>query len=481
MSFDGSTKESHTTESQASGALTEASWGSDSWDFSGLSEEERERGLRAAEEREQRWEQDRARRARDRAAPPFEVRVHGDPDEWAPGGRRDPGSGAPWEKREQTLGVDPLVCGFPTGKPLRRLVWGMAEALVRYGCSSTCVADCHRARWKGEVDVMVRGELPEPGGTRSAFYRGLKTCASVWACPICMRKIKTGKAMELKKLVAHHGPERVEMLTLTVRHSKHDRLEPLKIGLTDAWELFKEGKDWAAFRRRYGIVGVARAFEVTHGQHGWHPHLHVLIFLERPVSDEERKVLRDALAARWRRVVLKSGLGELHEPDDQHGCCLTPIRQSDYLSKLGLEIADVYTKRGRGKESRTPLQIAHDILVHNGRRADVALWREYVVAIKGTYFLTFSKEIQKLRKLLGLRATEEELAAQEDGPPEVEPVCVASIGGPRWYTLCRVRGARERILTRAELTGAEGVEMELDVCDAAVEESILEQAARAPV
>ena len=393
----------------------------------------------------------------------------------------DPGSGGPRENCEQPLGPPPPGVELPTGKPLRRLLWALAEGLVRRGCSEPRVCACCRVRWQPEVAVMVRvkpSEVEGVAGARCASYRGLVTCTSVWACPLCMWKIKVARAEELKKLVAYHGPDRVEMLTLTVRHSARDSVKELRQGLTKSMELFQQGKDWAALRRRYGLVGLARAFEITHGQHGWHPHHHVLVFLEKPLSDEERKALRDVLSDRWRRVVLKSGLGEPHEPDDEHGCCLTPVRQSDYLSKLGLEMVDLFTKRGRGKGSRTPLQIAHDILVHDGRPADVALWREYAAGMKGARFLNYSKEVQEMRKVLGLRATDEELAAQEDGPAEVEPELVATISAPRWWAVCRTRGARERILSEAERAGGEAVELEVDVCVAAVEEWSLEQAAR---
>ena len=393
----------------------------------------------------------------------------------------DPGGRGPRENCEQTFPPPLSDSQVPQGKPLRRLIWSMAEALARHGCSEPRVAACRRVRWLPEVGVVVKTEASEQGdglGARHASYRGLVTCTSVWACPICMRRIKAGRAEDLKKLVAHHGPDRVEMMTLTVRHSAKDDVKELCEGLTRSMELFQQGPPWIRFQKRYGIVGLTRAFEITHGKNGWHPHHHVLVFLEKPLSEEDRKVFRDALSDRWRGVVLRSGLGEPHEPDDEHGCCLTPVRQSDYLSKLGLEMADLFTKRGRGKESRTPLQIAHDILVHGGRPADVALWREYTAALKNARFLNYTKKIQDMRKLLGLRATDEELAAQDEGSAEVEPELVASVSAPRWWAVCRTRGARERILTAAELTGADGVELEVDVCVAAVEEWNLEQAAR---
>ena len=368
------------------------------------------------------------------------------------GRRAGAGVGATWEDREQSLAGGSAEQGVSSGKPLRRLLWGMAEALVVHGCSTSRVSACCRARWQRTVDVVVRREQGRQGEQRHASYRGLTTCTSVWACPICMRRIKAGRAEEIKALVAHHGQDRVEMLTLTVRHSAQDDVRALLDGIRHSVKLFQQGRDWGALQRRHGILGLIRAVEITHGQHGWHPHHHVLIFMDRSLSDEDREVLRGALSARWRGVVTRSGLGEPHEPDDLHGCCLTPVRQSEYLSKLGLEVADIFTKRGRVAGSRTPLQIAHDIMVHRGRVADVVLWRSYCAAMKGVRFLSYTQSIQEMRKVLGLRATDEELVQNEEAEPEL----VASLDRHDWWTvmvvvvqllmLAATSGRRERNL-----------------------------------
>jgi len=63
-------------------------------------------------------------------------------------------------------------------------------------------------------------------GTRTAGYGGLATCGSVWVCPQCAAKIATGRADELAQVmraVDAAGGSAV-MLTLTMRHSRGDRL-----------------------------------------------------------------------------------------------------------------------------------------------------------------------------------------------------------------------------------------------------------------
>jgi hypothetical protein len=392
---------------------------------------------------------------------PFGVGVYGDPEPWVAGR-------GPWECHQQGLAGGRA----PPEKRLRRIVWAMGEALFTHGCSETRVGQCCRIRHQPSVEVVVRQGERGP----VASFRGVAACGSVWACPVCMRKIKKGRAEEIKALVGHHGQQRVEMMTLTVRHSSRDDFSGLLDGITLSMKLMQQGRDWKALQAKFGIFGLIRAFETTHGRNGWHPHHHVLIFLDRPLSDEERKDLRDAMSSRWHRVVLQSGMGEPHAPDDVHGCVITPVRDSKYLSKLGLEMADLFTKEGRAEGSRTPMQIAYDIMRYEGREEDVRLWRSYAAAIKGRKFLNYTKSIQAMRKELGLRAEDAEIATAEegDGPHEV----VASIPASSWRVVCQVRGARERILTAAELDGAHGVEKEIEICILAVEEWRLEAEAR---
>lgn len=394
---------------------------------------------------------------------PFEARVFGDPDPWVVGS-----SGEPWESREQGFQGE----AKPPEKRLRRLAWAMSEALFTHGGSDTRVGQCCRIRHQAAVDVVVREGETGP----SASFRGVATCGSVWGCPICMRKIKSARAEEIKQLVAHHGQERVVMMTLTIRHSACDDLRTLLDGITRSIKELQQGNPWLKIQKKFGIFGLVRAFEITHGQHGWHPHHHVLIFLNRPLSGEEMKALRDAMSSRWHQEVVESGLGEPHAPDDVHGCVITSVRDSKYLSKLGLEMADIFTKKGRDEGSRTPMQLAYDILRYEGREEDIRLWKSYTSAIKGKKFLNFTKSIQQMRKALGLRAKDKDLAAAEesDGPPKV----VVSIPAAAWRVVCQVRGARERVLTAAERWGADGVELEIEICVLAVEEWRLEAEAR---
>jgi hypothetical protein len=71
------------------------------------------------------------------------------------------------------------------------------------------------------LGVIERGD-----GTRSAAFGGLKTCGSVWCCPVCAAKFATRRADDLAtvmRAVDELGGSAL-LLTLTMRHGRGDRL-----------------------------------------------------------------------------------------------------------------------------------------------------------------------------------------------------------------------------------------------------------------
>jgi hypothetical protein len=75
-----------------------------------------------------------------------------------------------------------------------------------------------------------------------------------------------------------------------------------------AWRKVQSGAPWLRFRTQIGFVGAIRTTEITYGDNGWHPHHHVLLLTERPLSTAEVTAAESTLAAMWiRRVVALGG------------------------------------------------------------------------------------------------------------------------------------------------------------------------------
>lgn len=175
------------------------------------------------------------------------------------------------------------------------------------------VACCHRlVRDAAQVEVR-RAE-------GRSYLSGTQTCGSVWHCPICAPKVTEKRREHLQHLsefVRAHGGQLL-MLTLTIPHQRHDDLSDMLDRLSAAHRYFVSGR-YALSRllKPWGYMGYVRALEVTHGDaHGWHPHLHVLVTVRKPISEDDQGALESALFDRWSRATHRHGFGQI---DRTHG------------------------------------------------------------------------------------------------------------------------------------------------------------------
>ena len=249
------------------------------------------------------------------------------------------------------------------------------------------------------------------------FYSGLEICSSVWLCPLCAAKISEKRVKELEQGIESAKAQGlwVQLLTLTFPHGLGDRLPVIKRKLLKAYSAsMMSGKYGQKLRSELGFTGTIRALEVTHGQNGWHPHIHVLIFTSNRLPlDMQLPVW----VAAWKRACR---LVSLPEPSDAHGCTLqNGSAAAAYVSKWGLaqEMAKAHLKKGR-KKGASPWDLlaisAGDTWVDmpeypQTRASD--LWLDYARSFKGERQLVWSKG---LKNLLGVDIkTDEELAQEE--------------------------------------------------------------------
>lgn len=226
---------------------------------------------------------------------------------------------------------------------------------------------------------------------------------------MCASRVCVHRAEEVKKAVARwkdaDANNVVSLLTLTVRHARGHSLQAVRKGLARAWRRFFAGKGGADRKQRYGIEHSIRALEVTHSEaNGWHPHFHIALFQTRTLTPTEVDEIREL----WIKLVTQE-LGPDHSPDWDHGADYRPLNVTEYITKLGLEVASV-TKKGRGA-SRSPWQIAQ--AAGDGDKRSVQLWREYSEAMRGARQLFWSRNA---RRFFGLAREESEYEMAKDEP-----------------------------------------------------------------
>ena len=163
---------------------------------------------------------------------------------------------------------------------------------------------CHHNRIGTFVEVHRSAEH------QKAFYGGLATCGSVWACPVCAAKIQERRREEIAQAIHHaygEGNYAPAMVTFTFPHMHSDVLRSLILKQREAFKYLREGNSFRLFCKRFGYKGLIRSLEVTHGQNGWHPHTHELWFI-RPLKKAEREAFLDFVKSRWEKACIKAGL-----------------------------------------------------------------------------------------------------------------------------------------------------------------------------
>lgn len=288
-----------------------------------------------------------------------------------------------------------------------------------------------------------------------AHFRGVQLCGSIHSCPVCAPKIREGRADEINTAAVAHldAGGGLAFATLTLRHGQGDDLRHLIDTCANGWRRIWQGRAAKDRRTLHGIDGYVRALDFTHSPtNGWHPHLHVLLFLDSPTDAQSLSALRSDLHSVWDGFAQESGLGSV---DPHIGVKVDPVTTrpelGGYLAKIndrwhaGRELSRADYKSGKN-ESRTPWQILRDAQ-DNGDAEDLRLWIGYEAATLGRRAITWSRGLKA-------RYAVEEVQDQDLADAEVEgSVVVAEMPTDVWAKLRRRRGFTVQLLEAAELGG----------------------------
>ena len=264
-----------------------------------------------------------------------------------------------------------------------------------------------------------------------AFYSGLQVCASVWACPVCAAKISERRRVELISAIATSKAMGMQayLLTLTVPHGLGDDVAQVVDGIHLAWKKTTNGRAAQNIRQAIGLRGFIRALEVTHGKNGFHPHLHVLLFLDSGMSPAS---VQNAFGPLWQKACVAAGLPR---PSDLHGCKVSDgSYAASYASKWGLEseMTRTHTKKGK-PDSKTPWDFLRDVFAKNeSAEKSASLFRLYAETFKGKKQLYWSNGLRKLLAL-GEVATDEEIAEKIEDEAQV----IAELTMEQWDAIIR--------------------------------------------
>ena len=302
-----------------------------------------------------------------------------------------------------------------------------------------------------------------------AHFGNVALCGNVWSCPTCSPRIRHERALEVdracREWIAAHGKGSVLLLTLTMPHDwgepLHETLSTVRGANRRVWS----GRARHEERELFGLAHFIRAHDCTVGPNGWHPHIHALLFTERVLNNSEVATLRQRLHLRWVSAIVRRGR---RAPSSDCGTVLeaaqTVPQVSRYIaqvvgaaspntSRASFEIMRGDLKRSRIQGHRTPWQVLEDFAAF-GDEGDLHLFNEWEQATRGVHAMQWSRG---LRQLAGVVCkSDDEIVAEEIGGEVVyvfERGPAFSEPYETWHTLCRVRGARSRLLDLVESGG----------------------------
>jgi hypothetical protein len=336
----------------------------------------------------------------------------------------------------QSVGIDP----------------GFTEQFGAPGASRRAALALRERLWSVSslADVRKCGKVPHgqymPLRTAPSGFHltGLCTCGSVWVCPVCAPNIRAGRGTEIAAAVGSRLGDggAVTFGTGTLSHAAKHSLRSTYSLVVDAWSAVREDRGVRAFKKANGYWGFVRTAEVTHGDNGWHPHLHWLDFWEEALSAEDMERYQRAVYGAWSRCVAR--LGSRYSSPTR-GILVLPVRDGEaktianYVTEMSVsaasyELTSISTKQAR-QGGLAPFEILAKVY-GPGSKPWVDLWWEYEQATRGRRMLGTSRGL-----LARLGVDEEESEPKELGDV-VAFVRTEDWGQIRWFTDAGLAGVQ---------------------------------------
>lgn len=233
---------------------------------------------------------------------------------------------------------------------------------------------CGVLRYQKHVQLLTKGGV--------GWWQGVQCCRAR-VCPPCWISRRAKAAIEVQWVAEERERESGApswLGTWTVRHHASDPVT-LTRAVRAVWRRMLQRRFWRTFTRELRLEWMC-AEEVTRGDNGWHPHLHVLFMPGRPLNAQQIADLEFFGFHVWRQMVVKY-LGAQHEPDAEHGFDLTRCDAATYLAKIGYELQDPGTSKGnsplmlleRGKHDEHALQLYLQLMRARTRARDLTFSR----------------------------------------------------------------------------------------------------------
>lgn len=374
-----------------------------------------------------------------------------------------------------TSTIQPAAAGFRDSETPLVVITGIASLSLTKGLQIARFAMQSAARDllpTSRVGFCRRRVIPtretvevwySPEGSR-AYYLNLATCGLIWNCPVCAariteqrrRKLETAFAQTEKIVVLNWEGEpttitankfKLGLATFTIAHKRDEPAATVLKRLQSAYRKLWSGRWAQGLKKKYGVIGTLGGLELTHGDSGWHPHIHSLWIADSVFTPTTELQINIELKRRWQESVAKVGgyASEKAGFDFRAG----DEKALEYISKNGDEIdkaarkwsvVDEITKYPvkRGKSAgRTLWQLLIDYM--GGDKQAGALWVEGVTALKGQKYMRPSPNLWDVLGVDKDIDSDENMACEHTEPTDR---LLAALSLYQWRTIIQrdVRG-----------------------------------------
>lgn len=248
----------------------------------------------------------------------------------------------------------------------------------------------------------------------------LITCDRVWICPVCAARIGEQRRDELRLIYEKSG-KHFALVTFTLRHDLKTPLKWSVSAISNALRRFKSGRWWQGVKYEYSVLGTVSGLEVTYGQkHGWHPHFHMLLVMDKHHGHVGLEALEVAMKERWLACLAQEGASGTW--DNALDVSHDHARLAEYIAKHGYAPDDAWTEaeemtRSRSKTAKqggkTPWGLLDDY--DKGDKQAGALFVEYAEATKGRNQLRWSPGLREAVNFEQLQADHADEGDNQDG------------------------------------------------------------------
>jgi hypothetical protein len=299
----------------------------------------------------------------------------------------------------------------------------------------------------GSVVIGRKGE--------HAAQRGLFTCGSIWACPVCSAKILTYRFHEISKALKTWESKGGSFIfqTLTLSHQLGDSVAKQRSLLTIGWNAITKGS-FSKANSENGQIGYFKVLEPSFGENGPHLHLHIVRFLEREMPAPDAKAWMERVANRWIEAIAKSG-GRKASMVAQHYKQMSSASQLvGYFTKnfdnaaYGLDWARTNTSSSFPAWGLLSKALAHPNT--SFRRA----WNAFERESKNMRQITWSRE---LRQILGMGNEIDDKDISADNPQFVPVIQISRNSVRTFGNLGRLHSVILRHVERGDVSLAEQV------------------------